>query len=436
MQTFAVLVRRTRLTAALVGALTSLAAAEKPFQDLSVADAFALAEKNDKLVLVYFHQDSEPECKRMRATTWSDEKVLAWIAENAVAIEVDIDADPQTAARLGVSKAPVVKLMEADRRVVELLEYYHSPGDLLGSIRAALAGRGEASKPEGEHATEPYAWLGYANFLFRTQGDAEDTARAYFWCLDKGDIYDPGFRARHFEFLLKRLSYLRRRSAEAAFGGVQRRNDLEGRLMSGAGSEQQAYEFVRFNFWLREQQRTADAFAQLVERGEEQRQLARVLLFHELGLIVGHRHYAGVLWAEPDPLGTARARLDALEAAAADASKPVQPIVIGALESRATVVADAANLYEALLHEGRGKDAAELLELVVTRVPNGRAYGLFIQKSNRLELWDLSRKTGDRGLEVVSENQKRIILAALSRVNDDDEGGDAAAVDDDDDGGR
>ena len=406
--------RTPSLTLPAITALLALAATataeDETFVDLSVSSALARAEKAEQVVLLYFHEEENLSSRRMLATTFADEQVKAWLSKNAVSLKVPM-TDLKACARFSVETPPYTVLVRPDSRVLHRMDGFKDATDFLIDVQIALIGLGEVKEPEGEDANNPIAWLAWANWLFANEPQrADECAAAYFWCLDQADQHMPGFRARHIEFLLERISYLKGRTADAIDGLNVRRQDLQARLTSGIGTATDAYEYCRFNWWMRDQFVTVDVFNQLGEYDTEAHEICRRVLFEqEMKRIIDHRNYDAALQYVPDPVAHIGERMKAYQAQA-EAGTPDMSV-------RSKIIDDAACFYECLLHAGRGADAMKLVDQTTAAVPTGRTYFAFLERAQRLELYDLAHQIADKGLaSVTTPKGKKMLTKAKVRI--------------------
>ena len=390
------------------------------FQALSLADALSRAENERKLLVVFWTSVSMPDCARMRATTFQDTLLADWVARNAVAVEVDGPGDPAAAAAYRIRSYPCVDLYDPVLGLgVERLEGYSSADDLLGSFSGALLGGGAAPKPEGAALEDPYAWLAYANSMWRRGAeDAHEAARAYGWVLRNAEAYRPGFRARYFEFLLRRIAFLKPTSREALLVLQTERGSVESQVAGDAVNARAVYELVRLDWWLRQESKTRETYQMLARRGESDG-LARQLLFrHVINDLGRYQLFDEILSGLGESSGAAylSARIATIDQNVARQAQG-ERLLDEELDNRGDAVLAATWIYEALLTAGRGKDAKELVEAIAELAPTGRAFALLVERALRQGLPQVALEVGKRGLPLVEGQQgERQLRRALNKV--------------------
>ena len=128
------------MLALVCAALLLGSSAGDPFSDLEYDAALAQAQKEKKLLLVDFRAEWCGPCKKMEKDTWADEGVRAWVKENALAIQVDVDKKPKLAEQFHIEGIPAVIALregqEFDRSVG-----YKDPGRFLAWARDVRAGK-------------------------------------------------------------------------------------------------------------------------------------------------------------------------------------------------------------------------------------------------------------------------------------------------------
>jgi thiol:disulfide interchange protein len=76
------------------------------FSDLTLQQARERADKDNKLVLVDCMATWCGPCQQMEKTTWIDKSVVDWIKKNAIAVQIDVDVQKETASALKVQFLP------------------------------------------------------------------------------------------------------------------------------------------------------------------------------------------------------------------------------------------------------------------------------------------------------------------------------------------
>src|SRR5690606_6793071 len=137
-----------------------------------------------KLLLVDATADWCPPCKEMDRTTWVDERVEKWLGQRAIAIQVDVDAEPETARELRIRAMPTVIVFK-DGAEFDRVVGYRSADQLLAWLEGVAAGRtsldalrDDAKGPAARENVE--ARLELARSLSQS-GKYEEAAEAYEW---------------------------------------------------------------------------------------------------------------------------------------------------------------------------------------------------------------------------------------------------------------
>lgn len=78
------------------------------FADLSLTDALAKANRENKLLIIKFTAEWCGPCKQMDKTTWRNQSVFDWAKDNAVIIAVDVDKDTKTSEQHKIKAMPTM----------------------------------------------------------------------------------------------------------------------------------------------------------------------------------------------------------------------------------------------------------------------------------------------------------------------------------------
>jgi len=194
-----------------------LALGDGPFAELAYDAAVAQAVKEEKLLLVDFTATWCPPCKKMEKDTWPNEKVLAWLKENALAIQVDIDKEPKLARQYGIESIPTVVALRAGKEF-DRLGGYADPVRFLAWVadvkagKSASAGLVERSKGLRE-SQDVSARFDVARDLL--QAREYDEALAHYLWLWPATRQDPAMGGVRLSFMLNDMAELARRHPPA-----------------------------------------------------------------------------------------------------------------------------------------------------------------------------------------------------------------------------
>ena len=100
----------------------------------------AQAKTEAKLFLVDATATWCGPCKKMDKTTWVDDKVVAWVKQNAIAAQIDVDAQKETASALKIEAMPTIIVFK-DGKEYDRIVGYKSADELLEWLNGVLQGK-------------------------------------------------------------------------------------------------------------------------------------------------------------------------------------------------------------------------------------------------------------------------------------------------------
>lgn len=187
------------------------------FSEYSFEQAKHQALQDRKILLVDFTASWCPPCRRMESTTWVDIDVQAWIRENAIAVQVDVDKDKKVAAALKVEAMPTLILFTPQSGAAEFGRQvgFMDASELLQWLEGAKSG-----KPAGELEKEKAQIDSVNNSVFEriskarqmeTSGRNAEALEEYIWIWNntrKGGADVEAVRSQLVPFELNRLCKL------------------------------------------------------------------------------------------------------------------------------------------------------------------------------------------------------------------------------------
>jgi YHS domain-containing protein/thiol-disulfide isomerase/thioredoxin len=102
--------------------------------DIAISEAQIL----DRPVLAYVTTKWCPACLRHERTTFVDKRVVKFLGESVVAVQVNADSSPELAQRLGAEKYPTTVLLTKDGSVIGRIEGYRPAEGFLAEIAASI----------------------------------------------------------------------------------------------------------------------------------------------------------------------------------------------------------------------------------------------------------------------------------------------------------
>ena len=132
----------------------SPAAAQAPepphvFENMAFLDAKKKAEEEKKILYVNGVVATCQDCLKMDLDVFRNPRVVAWLAENAVCIKIDADAEPGESLRLKLGPYPT-HIFLRENELVDRMEGYLSPSEFLSLAKGAERGRTTGERIEEE----------------------------------------------------------------------------------------------------------------------------------------------------------------------------------------------------------------------------------------------------------------------------------------------
>lgn len=155
------------------------------FSDASFEQAKEQAKQEHKILLIDFMATWCPPCRMMESTTWEDNAVKAWIKDNAVAIQIDVDKDRKTSSKLDIDAMPTMVLFTPESGDTEFGRQvgYLEPSELLQWLKEARSGKtGEEVEKSKVNASTMWEHIGKAHELTASkQNDAALQEFVWLW---------------------------------------------------------------------------------------------------------------------------------------------------------------------------------------------------------------------------------------------------------------
>lgn len=329
---------------------------------MSLEDATLLSESSGLLLVIDFTAEWCLPCKKMDASTWVSSRVDTWIKQNAVAVQIDIDADRELVRSLRISALPAVVAMKGGKEVARL-GGYAGPDDMLVWLESARAGDDQVDALR--QLTNDRSGLTRQQFfrvrqlarLLTERGDDVAAIAEYEWVW-RSLIANPGRSSlAHLTVLSNDMAILASYSDEAVAVFARLRNDAGTRLRSETRSWIDLTSWVLLNNVIKDTQATLDWVDRVHKEPGGEKSIAYVLGCIEDILILNGRWQA-YGDAIKDPRSALRDRaVGAVLAQHLSYDVPADRRDIVIADLRTDAIRKGAAIHVALLAAGREEEA-------------------------------------------------------------------------------
>lgn len=309
------------LLALLLGASSTLA---QPaiFQDLGVKEAIERTSSNDRILVVKATAVWCGPCKRMDATTWVDDSVVAWINEHGLATQFDVDEQPELARELRVQAMPTMIAFRNGQEFDRIVGYRDADGLLawmndvkagktsLDRVREAAGDRAE----EGDRANKGErvdirARMELAESL-QFRGRYKEATDEYLWLWNNMLDHQPSMVGVRLSFMISDMKRLAEEHEPSKERFVAVRDGLTERLRGAEGASwDDLRDWLALNQVVSDDQATLNWFDRIKARPDGSPTLRR--MGHALdNLLMKHQRYVDLKHIGWDPVSDIRRSLD------------------------------------------------------------------------------------------------------------------------------
>jgi thiol-disulfide isomerase/thioredoxin len=179
------------------------------FAELDFASALARSVEQHKFLLVDATAEWCGPCKVMDLVTWVAPSVESWIAEHAIAIQLDVDASQETAQYLEVRAMPTM-IVFRNGAEIDRVSGAQKPDDLVAWLDGLRHGVTALEVKRKEAAASPedmHARLQLARMLF-TAGKLDEATDEFVWLWEHMLEYEPAMYGVRHSFMIRELQTL------------------------------------------------------------------------------------------------------------------------------------------------------------------------------------------------------------------------------------
>lgn len=273
------------------------------FSDLTPDAAAKQVEGTDKLVLIKFTADWCMPCKAMDQTTWRDEKVVAWVKDHGVAIQVDVDKEPKVAQKYQVSAMPTMVMLRGGKEIARKTGYMDATRTMQW-MEGAASGKGEEGPKVDKESRDMQARFRTARELSMS-GKPDEATEEFAWLWEHMLEFAPAMVGVRGSFMAGDMQNLAARHAPAKAAFTKLRDAAAEKLKQGTPDPETRDDWVVLNEIIGDEEATLAWFDSVKGKAEDAKAVNRVS-FRLVWLLVARDRLADVVLLYPEPLEEVR----------------------------------------------------------------------------------------------------------------------------------
>jgi thioredoxin-like negative regulator of GroEL len=335
----------------------------------------------------------------MDKESWTDERVLSWLARHAVAVKLDVDRDPERARALRIEAMPTMVVFK-DGAEFDRVQGYRSADDLMEWLDGLARGRreidglraaaGARAVPGGK--LDVRARYRLAGMLIQA-GDLDEATEELVWLWENMLDHEPAMYGVRLSFMVRDMQRLAERHEPARTAFTKLRDRLSVSIDGGRPGREDLIDWIHLNQVIGDQEATLTWYDRIKGRPSAAEQFSHVDrdLFE---LLIQSERWAdaGAFHADPASVIT-QAIARAAEYASYEKERlDEQEQRQSAAYRRQSLREDASVLYAACLAAGRDNAAAEVASLLLTQQDDAPARAALIEAA----LWAGQPRPGQR----------------------------------------
>ena len=273
------------------------------FSDLTLEAAAKQVEGTDKLVLIKFTADWCMPCKAMDQTTWRDEKVVAWVKEHGVAIQVDVDKEPKVSQKYQVSAMPTMVMLRGGNEIARKTGYMDAARTMQW-MEGAASGKGEEGPKVDKESRDMQARFRTARELSMS-GKPDEATEEFAWLWEHMLEFEPAMVGVRGSFMAGDMQKLAARHAPAKAAFTKLRDAAAEKLKQGTPDSEVRDDWVVLNEIIGDEDATLAWFDGVKGKPDDAKAVDRVS-FRLVWLLVARERLADVALLFPYPLEEVR----------------------------------------------------------------------------------------------------------------------------------